>query len=93
MIDADSRYSQSTIIPVVTGKRVRFVIIQGEQRNYTFNYQFYQVIDGDRIDNLAFRFYGDPLRWWVIADANPQRLDWGTLIPGEVIRIPMVVQQ
>jgi len=93
MIDADSRYSQSTIAPVVVGKQVRFVIVPGEQRAYTFNYQFYQVLQGDRIDNLAFKFYGDPLRWWVIADANPQRMDWGSLVPGEIIRVPTVVQQ
>ena len=93
MIDADSRYSQSTILPVQVGKQIRFVIVPGEQADYTFNYQFYQVLEGDRIDNIAFKFYGDPLRWWVIADANPQRLDWSSLIPGEVIRVPLVVQQ
>lgn len=92
MIDADSRYSQSSVIPVKVGSQIRFVIVPGEQQAYTFNYQFYQVLEGDRIDNLAFKFYGDPLRWWVIADANPQRLDWESLIPGEIIRVPTVTQ-
>lgn len=92
MIDADSRYSQSTIVPVTVRSQIRFVIVPSEQQPFTFNYQFYQVLEGDRIDNIAFKFYGDPLRWWVIADANPQRLDWSSLIPGELIRVPTVTQ-
>ena len=30
------------------------------------------VRDGDRLDLLAFKYYGDPGRWWQIADANPE---------------------
>ena len=30
------------------------------------------VRDGDRLDLLAFKYYGDPARWWQIADANPE---------------------
>jgi hypothetical protein len=26
---------------------------------------------GDRLDNLASQFYGDPSLWWVIQTANP----------------------
>ena len=26
--------------------------------------------EGDRLDNLAFQFYGDPNLWWYIAKAN-----------------------
>lgn len=32
--------------------------------------QDYTVIDGDRLDNLAARFLGDPLLYWMICDAN-----------------------
>jgi hypothetical protein len=28
------------------------------------------VVDGDRLDNLAGRYFGDPELWWRIADAN-----------------------
>ena len=27
-------------------------------------------VEGDRLDNLAFQFYGDPSLWWYIAKAN-----------------------
>ena len=26
--------------------------------------------EGDRLDNLAFQYYGDPKLWWYIATAN-----------------------
>jgi hypothetical protein len=32
--------------------------------------QNYAVIDGDRLDNLAFKFLGDPILFWMICDAN-----------------------
>ena len=32
--------------------------------------QSYAVVQNDRIDNLAARFLGDPLLFWMICDAN-----------------------
>jgi nucleoid-associated protein YgaU len=50
----------------------------------------YVVIDGDRLDNLAARFLGDPLLYWMICDANsatdPDAL---TAQPGRSIVIPL----
>jgi hypothetical protein len=31
------------------------------------------VHEGDRLDLLAFKYYGDPTKWWQICDANPQQ--------------------
>jgi|TARA_Y100000361_G_C11138350_1_gene333484 hypothetical protein len=44
----------------------------------------------DRLDQLAFQFYGDVTLWWVIAIANPQVLNLGSLFPGpgKQIRVP-----
>lgn len=42
----------------------------------------------DRLDSLAFQFYGDENAQWVIAAANGMEI-WPTkLIPGAEIRIP-----
>ena len=43
---------------------------------------------GDRLDNLAFEFYGDPRHWIILAVAN--NLGKGTLIvpPNIQLRIP-----
>lgn len=46
---------------------------------------------GDRLDLLAFRFYGDVTLYWIIALANPNVVGFGTLfIPrGSQLRIPV----
>ena len=31
---------------------------------------YFIATEGDRCDNLAFRFYGDPDLWWFIAKVN-----------------------
>lgn len=55
---------------------------------YTSSRQ-YVVADGDRLDNLAARFLGDPLLYWMICDANgatdPDEL---TCTAGRTILIP-----
>jgi hypothetical protein len=43
---------------------------------------------GDRLDLLAFDFYGDTSYWWVIASANALPGDSLYLEPGMQIRIP-----
>jgi nucleoid-associated protein YgaU len=32
--------------------------------------QNYVIVDGDRLDNLAAKFLGDPTLYWMICDAN-----------------------
>jgi hypothetical protein len=52
--------------------------------------QNYAVVQNDRIDNLAARFLGDPLLFWMICDANgatdPDELTSQT---GRTISIPL----
>jgi|TARA_R110001592_G_scaffold273382_2_gene540288 hypothetical protein len=45
---------------------------------------------GDRLDNLAYQFYGDVSLWWIISTANPNKIPFDSLfIPiGTQIRIP-----
>lgn len=47
----------------------------------------YRVVQGDRIDRLAFRILGDSRLWWVLADMNPTT-DPIFLLPGEVLVVP-----
>ena len=42
--------------------------------------------EGDRLDNLAFQFYGDPSLWWYIAKAN--NLTAMNVPAGTSLRIP-----
>ncbi len=44
---------------------------------------------GDRLDLLAFDFYGDSSFWWVIASANALPGDSLVVEPGTQLRIPV----
>lgn len=44
---------------------------------------------GDRLDLIAFDFYGDTSFWWVIASANALPGDSLYLEPGTQLRIPV----
>lgn len=52
------------------------------------------TIRGDRLDNLAYQFYGDTSLWWIISVANPE-LPNDSLYPtlGFQLRIPSNTSQ
>ena len=43
---------------------------------------------GERLDQIAYRYYGDPLKFWLICDANEAVFPEDLLVPGRVLRIP-----
>ena len=57
------------------------------------NDKFVRPVDGDRLDTLAYRYYGDITLWWVIAKANGIKgkvvtsVDDVLRIPGDISRI------
>ena len=57
------------------------------------NDKFVRPVDGDRLDTLAYRYYGDITLWWVIAKANGIKgkvvtsVDEVLRIPGDISRI------
>jgi hypothetical protein len=52
--------------------------------------QFHTVIQGNRLDNIANQYLGDPLAFWRICDANNvMRPDELTANPGSQIRITL----
>jgi len=46
------------------------------------------VAAGDRLDLLAFHYYRDPQRFWLIVDANPGMDPDELLVEGRQILIP-----
>lgn len=90
MISSVSRYRDSKIVVLPYGDGQRRTIVPSAQGDYTFRFQLHTVRAGERVDTLAARYYGDEDLWWQIADGNPERLDWMTLTPGEILRIPHV---
>ena len=45
---------------------------------------------GERLDQLATRYYGRPDFWWLIPEYNPIITDFDNIVPGTVLRIPRV---
>ncbi|MCY1019286.1 LysM peptidoglycan-binding domain-containing protein [Pyxidicoccus sp. MSG2] len=47
------------------------------------------VLEGERLDHLAHRFYDDPKKYWLLLDANPGELNpFELLKPGRRIQVP-----
>jgi len=46
------------------------------------------VKEGDRLDLLAYTYYGDPTKFWIICDANQPMFPHDMLVPGKKIIIP-----
>jgi phage tail protein X len=88
MINSDSRYSTATIATIQTRTGSRQTVIVQDPAERVISYTNYLVRDGDRIDQLATTFLGMSKLWWMIADANPEIVDWLVLPRGTLLRIP-----
>lgn len=67
------RYKVTTVLPII-------------EVSLDDTYIIGQV--GDRLDNLAFKYYGDSSLWWIIARANNIGKGDFTVPIGTQIRIP-----
>ena len=89
----NSRYygAQAELFTLADGTPVMYLArrIIPQAASYTST-QSYVIVDGDRLDNLANRFLGDPLLYWMICDAN-SATDPDALIAqaGRTILIPV----
>lgn len=52
------------------------------------NYIQHTVKDGETLQNIAFRYYGDSGKWYIIAEANKILNPFKELEMGTLIRIP-----
>ena len=83
-----NRYADIQTYRTSTGIRYQGVTRYPEIPN-SENDVYVITTDGDRLDNLAYQFYGDSTLYWVIAAANPQ-IAYNLLytVPGVQLRIP-----
>jgi hypothetical protein len=51
------------------------------------NYFQHVYVEGERLDQLAFKYYGNPEAWWMIPEYNPEISDFTNIVPGTVLRI------
>ncbi|MFI7083871.1 hypothetical protein ACIBUR_09720 [Streptomyces anulatus] len=42
----------------------------------------------ERVDDVSTRYYGSESSWWMVAEANPQILDWTQVPAGMQIMVP-----
>lgn len=86
-----SRYASSTITVVddpLRGPHQAVNVAPPVDRSFAFT--FYQTEYGDTPDMLGYRFFGRGQLWWLLADANPEIMDWHALPVGTILRIPSV---
>lgn len=90
-ITSDSRYKTATITTNVgpNGETLQEMHVPFPTSRMV-TYTYYRVTQGERVDTIARDFYGKAELWWMIADANPEILDWADLEAGDVIRVPNV---
>ena len=88
------RYTDNNIIQTVPTVQYPKIIRYRSSTRYpdiplSENDVLIYTMRGDRLDNLAYQFYGDPTLWWVLSIANPD-LPNDSLYPtlGYQLRIP-----
>ena len=82
-----NRYENIKIVKTEEGKRYKKTIRYPKMAKESKD-MYIISIQGHRLDNLAFKYYGDARLWWILARAN--YLGKGDLsVPiGAQIRIP-----
>lgn len=90
MITASSRYANN-VVQAITGTDgvTRQTIMPRAPQSRSLTVSDYTWRVGDRVDLLSARVYGDDMMWWVLADANPQILDWTNVAAGTIVRVPL----
>jgi nucleoid-associated protein YgaU len=87
-----SRYEYSTIDFVQTSfdGAPNAVVYYGFSSLGLISYKEHIYKEGERLDSIAYQYYKNPSFWWLIAEYNPEVLDFFTINPGKTLRIPNV---
>lgn len=87
---ADSRYHASGVLQYTApgGQQITYLVRRFVPQPGAPNYSTvaqHTVQQGDRTDLLAAKYFGDPLIYWLICDAN------GTIRPEDAVQTPGTV--
>lgn len=88
----NSRYARSAVNTYVDaqGNAVSYVARRFLPAAGSFSMLHeYSVVEGDRIDNLAARFLGDPEQFWKLCDANSGMEPEALMVVGTPLRITL----
>ena len=86
------RYESTQIETRFDGKRV-YKTTQYPEIRPSDNDTIVISNDGDFLDSLAYKYYGDPTLWWVIALANGIGKARMSVEPGLQLRIPVNINE
>ena len=89
MIYAHSRYADAPVeFSRNSAGEPKRAIRPDPSRPVGTQFHYHVVVEGDRLDLLAARYYRDTELWWAIADANPEVFYPDDLDIGTTLRIP-----
>jgi hypothetical protein len=81
------RFNNNNVKVLKNGKRVYRSKIYPINDN-TIEYEYIVTEEGDRLDNIAFDYYGNSSLWWVIAVANNLHDSSLGMNGGVVLKLP-----
>jgi hypothetical protein len=91
LISRTSRYQRNfTALVADHAGNPQEYIVHRQPVAMTLQVNDYLWTQDDRVDSVAADFYGSETSWWMIAEANPQVLDWTEVAVGTRIRVPRV---
>ena len=82
----NSRYKRTTV--VVEGEDVFYAIRTTPKFAPRYDDRKVKVVFGDDLTKLAYRSFGDPSLWWVVADFNDIIDPLADIEPGTELRVP-----
>jgi hypothetical protein len=87
-----SRYEYSTIDYVSTkdGNPEEPIVFYTFSDIGLINYHEHHYMAGERLEQIAYKYYNNPEYWWVIPEYNPEILDFTNIKPNTILRIPNV---
>ena len=87
-----SRYEYSTIDYVSTknGDPEKAIVFYTFSDIGTITYHLHTYTTGERLDQIADKYYNNPEYWWVIPEFNPEITDFTNIKYGTLLRIPSV---
>ena len=85
-----SRYIKTSIYNKRNGAIV-FSLRKRAKFNLT-NATYYTFVQGDTLDGIAYKVYGNAQLWWSILDCNPKYQSEIEIKPGDLLIIPPFVE-
>ena len=87
-----SRYEYSTVDYFSTSleKDDNVVVFYEFSQIGLVEYWEHTYIQGERLDQIAYKYYKRPGYWWIIPEYNPSITNLNEITPGTKLRIPNV---